>query len=141
MTMMNKPKPTSLLYESDKGDASAASQFITRLLHGATVIHMHHLMVTGPGSYAKHTALGFYNDLAEAADGLAEAYIGCTGMPLTFGGGSFTLGTDCVADVKALYEYVESARSAMGTESHIQNEIDSICTMLSSALYKLNRLS
>ena len=141
MTMMPKPKPMSLLYENDKGDASAASEFVSRLLHGATMIHMHHLMVTGQGSFAKHMALDMYNDLASAVDGLAEAYIGCTGMPLSFSGGQFTMGTDCVADVKALYEYVESARSAMGTESHIQNEIDGICTLLSSALYKLNRLA
>lgn len=143
MSMLTKPmsKPASLLYESDKGDASGASEFITRLLHGATMLHMHHLMVTGQGSFAKHMALDVYNDLASAADGLAEAYIGCTGTPLSFGGGSVTIGTDCTADVKALYEYVETSRNVMGSESHIQNEIDGICTLLSSVLYKLNRLS
>lgn len=138
MPMMKK---TSLLYGAEGSNASAASEFISRLMHGATMLHMHHLMVTGQSSFAKHMALDIYNDLASAVDGLAEAYIGCTGQPLSFAGGQFTLGTDCVADVKALYDYVETARDAMGTESHIQNEIDTICTLLSSALYKLNRLA
>lgn len=141
MSMYNKPKSASLLYENDKADASGASEFITRLLHGSTVIHMHHLMTTGPGSFAKHSALDIYNELASLTDGLAEAYMGCTGSALSFGGGSFAISGDCVADVQALYDYVETARTAMGSESHIQNEIDSICTLLSSALFKLNRLS
>jgi DNA-binding ferritin-like protein len=131
----------SLLYDSDTGDASAASEFIARLLNGATAIHMHHLMVTGAGSFARHMALGVYDDLTEATDKLAEAYIGCTGTPLVFKGGTVTMNPDCVAEVKALYEYVETARGAMGTESHIQNEVDGIATILSGALYKLTRLS
>lgn len=141
---MQLPKPSSsasMLYESGSGNAGGASEFISRLLHGSTMIHMHHLMVTGQGSFAKHMALDIYNDLASLADGLAEAYIGCTGIPLSFKGGSCTMGGDPVADIKALYEYVESARNSMGSESHIQNEIDTVCTLLSSALYKLNRLS
>lgn len=137
----SKPKMASLLYESDKGDASGASEFITRLLHGSTVIHMHHLMITGPGSFAKHSALDVYNELASLTDGLAEAYMGCTGQALVFGGGTFTMNGDCVAEVQALYEYVETARAAMGNESHIQNEIDGIATLLSSVLFKLNRLA
>jgi len=141
MSMYPNAKSASLLYESDKGDASAASEFITRLLHGVTMIHMHHLMVTGPGSFAKHKALDMYDDLANAVDALAEAYIGCTGTPLAFRGGQFTLGGDCVGDVQSLYEYIETARTAMGNETHIQNEIDGIATLLASALYKLNRLA
>lgn len=141
MQLPKMAKSASLLYESDKGDASGASEFITRLLHGSTMLHMHHLMVTGPGSFAKHSALDVYNELASLTDGLAEAYIGCTGTPLSFGAGSFTVSGDCVSDVKSLYEYVETSRAVMGNESHIQNEIDSVCTLLSSVLFKLNRLA
>jgi len=140
MSMLTKGP--SLLYGSDKGgDSTAASEFITRLLHGSTMLHMHHLMVTGPGSFAKHSALDVYNELASLTDDLAEAWMGCTGGTLSFQGGAMQIGTDCKADVQALYEYVESARAAMGSESHIQNEIDGICTLLSSVLFKLNRLA
>lgn len=134
--------PISLLYgdESSANDADA-SAFITTLMHGVTAIHMHHIMVTGTGSFAKHMALGVYDDLQEAVDGLAEAFIGCTGMALSFSGGTFELMDEAVQQVQAIYDYVETNRSMMGDESHIQNEIDGICTLLSSALYKLKRLS
>lgn len=136
--VMNKG---SLLYGADTADAGDAAGFITKLLHAATAIHMHHLMVEGPGSYAAHTALGMYNDLVDAADGLAESWMGCTGEKLTFSGGTFELGADPIATVRGVYDYVESQRGLMGTESHIQNDIDGICTLLSSTLYKLTRLA
>jgi hypothetical protein len=43
--------------------------------------------------------------------------------------------------VQKVYEYLEADRMVMGTESHIQNEIDAICTLISSTLYKLTRLA
>lgn len=134
--------PISLLYgdESSANDADA-SAFISTLMHGVTAIHMHHIMVTGAGSFAKHMALGVYDDLQGAVDGLAEAFIGCTGMALSFPAADFTMQSDPVAQVQVLYDYVEENRSMMGDESHIQNEVDAICTLLSSALYKLKRLS
>lgn len=132
----------TLLYGNDSsGNSSDASEFITRLLHGSTAVHMHHLMVEGPGSYAAHQALGMYSDLADLADGLAESYMGCTGQKLTFGGGSFTIAADPIAEVQGLYDYVESKRGMMGSESHIQNDIDEVCTLLASTLYKLKRLA
>lgn len=136
--VMNKG---SLLYGADTADAGGASGFISKLLHAATAIHMHHLMVEGPGSYAAHTALGMYNDLVDAADGLAESWMGCTGEKLKFSGGTFELGADPIATVRSVYDYVEANRGLMGTESHIQNDIDGVCTLLSSTLYKLTRLA
>lgn len=133
---------TSLLYGSEAGsDPKGASEFVTRLMHSANAIHMHHLMVEGPGSFAKHMALGVYGDLRDAVDGLAEAWMGCTGMKLKFGAGSFELAADPVAEVQKAYDYVEQNRMMMGTESHIQNEVDAICTLLSITLYKLTRLA
>lgn len=134
------PKGT-LLYGNDSADAGAASEFITKLLNAATAIHMHHLMVEGPGSYAAHTALGMYNDLVDAADGLAESWMGCTGGKLAFKGGSVEVAANPVAELKKIYEYVESNRAMMGSESHIQNDIDGICTLLSTTIYKLTRLA
>lgn len=131
----------SLLYGADTADAGGAAGFISKLLHAATAIHMHHLMVEGPGSYAAHTALGMYNDLVDAADGLAESWMGCTGEKLKFSGGTFELGADPIATVRSVYDYVEANRNLMGTESHIQNDIDGVCTLLSSTLYKLTRLA
>jgi len=133
---------SSLLYgNSDSADVGAASMFITKLMHASTAIHMQHLMVEGVGSFAAHMALGVYDSLRDATDGLAEAWMGCTGQMFKFSGGSFELAASGLAEVQKIYDYIENSRMAMGSESHIQNEIDGICTLLSSALYKLTRLS
>ena len=119
----------------------AASEFIARCLHGVTMAHMHHLMVMGQGSFAKHMALGeLYEGLQDKTDTLAEALMGCQDMGVVFTGGTFSISDNPIADVAQLYEYVEAQRLAVGYESHLQNIVDEICTVLSSALYKLRRL-
>lgn len=128
---------SSLLYgENDTADSGAATEFISRLLEAVKVIHMVHLMTQGPGSFAPHSALGVYDDLDSATDDLAEAWMGCTK-------GKFKFPVDVSsysAEVQKIYEYIEKNRMAMGSESHIQNEVDSICTLLSKALFKLDNL-
>lgn len=135
------PKGTLLYGAESHGSSSEASEFITRLMHASTAVHMHHLMVEGPGSYAAHQALGMYGDLADLADKLAESWMGCTGEMLSFGGGSFSIASDPMTEVQSLYDYVEAKRGMMGSESHIQNDVDEICTLLATTLYKLKRLA
>jgi hypothetical protein len=128
----------TLLYGMGK-DSKGAAAFITRLLHGATAVHMHHIAAS---SFAQHMALGeVYEGLTSAADSLAESYIGCSDQSLAFASGAFELSNDPIAEVQGLYEFVEGNRMMMGMESHIQNEVDGICTLLSSGLYKLKRLA
>jgi hypothetical protein len=43
--------------------------------------------------------------------------------------------------VEELYEYVSRNRSQMGDESHIQNSIDGILTLLATTKYKLVNLA
>ena len=132
----------SLLYGAEsKGDTKGASQFVSRVMHAANAIHMHHLMVEGPGSFAQHMALGVYGDLRDAVDGLAEAWMGCTGQKLSFTSGPFDLAASPLDELQKLYAYLEQNRQLLGTESHIQNEVDTLCTLVSSTLYKLTRLA
>lgn len=139
MTMMGT---SNLLYgSSGKGDSTGASQYISKIMHVANALHMHHLMVEGPGSYAAHQALGVYADLRDAADGLAEAWMGCTGQKLKFESGQFDLAATPLEECQKMYAYLEKNRQLMGSESHIQNEVDTICTLISSTLYKLTRLA
>ena len=139
MTMMSKG---SLLYGADsKGDTKGASQFVARVMHAANAIHMHHLMVEGAGSFAQHMALGVYDGLREAVDSLAEAWMGCTGQKLSFASGQFELAASPLDELQKLYSYLEQNRQLLGTESHIQNEVDALCTLVSSTLYKLTRLA
>lgn len=132
-------KPSSLLYGTEKNaDSGAATEFISKLFDAVTAIHKVHLMTTGPGSYAAHTALGVYSELEDAADGLAESWMGCTKGKFNFTGVDTS---NYSAEVQKIYDYIESNRMAMGSESHIQNDIDAICTLLSTALFKLNNLA
>lgn len=126
-----------------KGTPDAA-EFLAVLLHGVTATHMLHLLRKGPKAYARHIALGeLYDGLSDLTDSLAESYFGCyefiTEYPgITFP--TFDTATDPVAYVKELYEYVEDKRKAMGDESHIQNQVDELCSLLATAHYKLRDL-
>lgn len=123
-------------------NAKAASEFIARLLNGVTMFHMHHFMVTGQGSFAKHLGLGeLYASIEDLADGLAEEVIGTYDLPLGWTGEiKFTITGNPIADTQALYDYIEATRSVLGAKSHIQNSVDGLCTALAHALYKLRRL-
>jgi len=122
-----------------------AAEFIAVLLHGVTAIHMLHLLCRGPGSYAQHVALGdLYGGLEELADDLAESYFGCASLIEEYPGTkfpTFTTKSDPLAYVTQLYEYVEEKREKMGDESHIQNIVDEICSLVSTAKYKLKELA
>ena len=121
-----------------------AAEFIAVLLHGVTATHMLHLLCRGPGSYAQHVALGdLYEGLEDLADSLAEAYFGCASLIEEYPGTkfpTFTTKSDALAYVTQLYEYVEEKREKMGDESHIQNIVDEICSLISAAKYKLKEL-
>lgn len=120
----------TLLY--DKPDSGAATTFVLRLLNFAVTAHMHHLATT---SYAQHMALGgLYEGLPGLVDSVAEAFMGCSGQ-------RFAQQGDPIADVQAVYDYVEANRGKLGNESHIQNEVDNICNLLASTLYKLKNLT
>jgi len=132
----------TLLYgnmENDKSDAGAASQFIEKLLMAVHVIHKVHLMTTGPGSFAAHEALGeVYSNLEDDLDRVAEVYMGCQNAALSFKDVDMsTYG----AEAWKIYDYIESNRMMMGTETHIQAAIDDLLNNLARDLFKLDRLA
>ena len=132
----------TLLYgnmEGDNSDSSAAAQFIEKLLVAVDSIHKVHLMTTGPGSFAAHEALGdVYSNLEDGLDDLAESYMGCQSTGLEFKGVDVS---SYAAETRKIYEYIETNRMMMGTESHIQNKVDEILDGLSRSLFKLDRLA
>ena len=134
------------LTEGSEGKRQEAAEFLTMLLHAVTATHMLHLLRKGPKAYARHVALNeVYDGLSDLTDKLAEAYFGCDsgGLVTEYPGikfPSFDADTDPLAYVKEIYGYVESERKSMGDESHIQNIVDEICSLLSTAIYKLRDL-
>jgi DNA-binding ferritin-like protein len=132
----------TLLYgnmEGESTDASASALFIEKLLMAVDTIHKAHLMVSGPGSFAAHEALGeTYAALDEGLDALAESYMGCYGVGMEFKGVDVS---SYSAEVRKIYDYMEANRAMMGTESHIQNKVDEIIDALARSLFKLDRLA
>lgn len=141
MSIMRKSAVTLLYGDMDRdyADSTEASKFITTLLDAVIAIHKVHFMVTGNGSYAAHQALGdAYKDLHEGTDELAGSIMGCQQIGLTFSGINML---SSGAEVRKIYEYIETNRIMAGEESHIQNVVDEILDKLSKALFRLNRLS
>lgn len=121
--------------------AKPQSDLISKLLH-VTAAHMLHLQAKGPGSFAAHKALGnLYEELGELTDSLAEECMGVHGVIDSFPAEKFTPPKNAVDFVEELYRYVTNNRSQIGSESHLQNTVDSILSLLASTLYKLKNLS
>lgn len=130
---------STLLSNSDKKGAAA---FVIKLLHAVTGAHILHLQQTGPGSYARHIALGdFYSELEDLADAVAEDWQGLHGLIDAYPAGFDMPSGDPYAYVKGLYDFVQGSRKVMGSESHIQNNIDEICSLMTRTMYKLKNLA
>jgi hypothetical protein len=114
--------------------------FISTLLHSATLTHLMHFKTT---SYSQHVALAAYYDaIPELVDGLVESIQGAYEQiiepyPSMFGNGN---GDDPLAYMISLRNYVRDYRGQMPQDSEIQNEIDTIATLLNQTVYKLKFL-
>ena len=104
--------------------------------------HRAHLRVTGPGSYAKHTALGdFYEAIIDNADSITEAYQGrhdiieIPYLPMIDE-------EDPVKALEQLLEDIENLRydAVDKKDTAIQNLIDTAVETFLSTLYKLRHL-
>lgn len=119
---------------------NSIAQFIQELLHCVTNTHLLHLQST---SYSQHMALGaFYPELEELTDGLAESIQGKYGL-LTGYTNKYTLRpNDPVAYLEQISGYVETSRRAewYPKDSEIQNDTDTIQTLINSTIYKLRYL-
>lgn len=118
-------------------------QLIALLFLARDLAHREHLRVTGPGSFAKHMALGeFYPAIVELADKLAEAYQGRNGiiedMPLLENEG----GDAIVGVLERHVDWIKINRytAVPRDDSTIQNIIDKIVGQYLSTLYKLKFL-
>jgi DNA-binding ferritin-like protein len=123
-------------------DQETVGEFIGTLLHSATVTHFMHLQVTGEGSNAKHMALAaYYDGIVDLVDGLAEAIQGSEleiikAYPKMFPNVSI----EPVAYMESLKQFVEINRESVSDASNVQNEIDTIVSLIDSTIYKLTFL-
>jgi len=121
-------------------DNQLVGTFVSTLLHSATLTHLMHFKTK---SYSQHVALNaYYDEIPELVDSLVESIQGAyetiiEPYPSMFGNGN---GEDPLAYIISLRNYVRDYRKDMPQDSEIQNEIDSIATLLNQTVYKLKFL-
>lgn len=104
--------------------------------------HRAHLRVTGPGSFAKHSALGdFYTEIIDNADSIVEAYQGRHSiieipyLPMPEEDDPVKVLEQLLDDIEKIrYDAVDKKDTA------IQNLIDEAVETFLSTLYKLRNL-
>jgi DNA-binding ferritin-like protein len=120
-------------------------QLASLLLHSRTQTHSFHLGVKGVGAFSAHSALQlYYLNIAGLVDGLVEAYQGQYGLiklqPVS--------GLDTNNDIKNVIAYFDKLITVVAKlrkdeklqMSWLQNDIDTIVTLLYSTKYKLTNL-
>ncbi len=122
-------------------------EMIATLFLSREFAHRRHLLVTGPGSFAAHTALGaFYDDIIERADAIAEAYQGRNGLMDEIPYLDGPTGRKSIAATATWLEgqmnKIEEMRydCCPKTDTPVQNLIDEAIATYLSVLYKLRNL-
>jgi len=126
------PNPTKLM-----------ASFISTLFSSRTQAHIFHLQVTGPGSFAAHSALNtYYDEIIGLVDGIVESYQGRYGIITGYKGEGQWIEdiTQVVKYFDALCMYVEKNRGSLAQDSYIQNQIDEVVALIESTKYKLSKL-
>jgi hypothetical protein len=123
-----------------KGEKNKFTEMISLLLHSRTQSHTFHLQTK---SYSEHIALnGYYDGIGDLVDGLVESYQGKYGILENYKSYDITNyknGEDTIKYLKGLCKKIESLRDCC-KDSYIQNQIDTVCELLNSTLYKLRFL-
>lgn len=118
-------------------NAAKAAMLVSRCFNARTQAHVLHL---GTKSYSEHMALGaFYSEIGELVDGFAEAFQGLTGELLRVPAVPMKAET-AVQMLESLQDWIDGNREEICDVSNIQNEIDSVMTLVQSTLYKLKFL-
>jgi hypothetical protein len=112
------------------------------LLQSRTQTHSFHLGVKGIGSHSAHIALGeYYDSIGGLIDGLVEVYQGKEGLIQVSGIGVL----DKNNDIKNIIKYFETLCNMVAKlrtnpklqDSWIQNDIDTVVSLLYKTKYKL----
>jgi hypothetical protein len=114
-------------------------KLIMRLFHARTAAHVLHLKSR---SYSQHKALNeFYDEVVGFADTLAESYQGEYGLIDDYGV-PYKAYDDPMPMLEDLVEWIEDHRDECcdGEDTHIQNVIDEVVTLIRSTQYKLRFL-
>ena len=119
-------------------------ELVSRTFGIRNAAHLAHWRAKGPGSFAKHMALGdFYDDIIEKVDTIVEAYQGCYGELI----GVVKLAAqdtkrDILAAITEEYDWIMENREAIAeNNTSLENMIDDLCATYEKVLYKLKFLA
>ncbi len=123
--------------ETNNGDFA---EMMSILLHSQTQVHTLHLQTE---SYSEHKALqNYYEGIDGIVDGLVESFQGKYGIIKGYKSmdlQEWKSTEDTVKYMKSLCEKVIELRDCC-EDSYIQNQIDTVCELINSTLYKLRFL-
>lgn len=116
------------------------AEMASLLFHSQTQVHMLHLQTT---SYSEHKALqNYYEGIDGLIDGLVESFQGKYGILNGYKSYDIDGYKSTESTIKYLQELcgkVEDLRDCCD-DSYIQNQIDTVCELINSTLYKLRFL-
>ena len=128
-----------ILTEQKNGNNDYA-EMISLLLHSRTQAHTLHLQTE---SDPEHMALnGYYDGIGDIVDGLVESYQGKYGIIKGYKSYDIVEYKSTESTIKYLKDLcgkVEKLRDCC-KDSYIQNQIDTVCELINSTLYKLRFL-
>lgn len=115
------------------------------LLNSVTKVHLNHLLVSGPGSFAAHKAMNeFYDEIGDHGDKLIEEYQGAVEKLLEFPQNSsfppMKNAENCLSYLRGLYARINQLQAVM-PYSEMINRLDEVKSLINSTKYKLLFLS
>ena len=113
---------------------------ISLLFLARDVAHREHLRTD---SFSKHMALGsFYDEIIDAADAIAESYMGSYGVLKDFPIQASQSSTDIIKELEKHVTWIDNNRykACDKDDTPLQNLIDNAVEIYLSTLYKLKRL-
>lgn len=133
-------KQKGLLTEQKDNSKKDFTEMMSLLLHSKTQAHTFHLQCK---SYAEHMALNnYYDSIDDITDGLVESYQGKYSILKGYKSYPIEDYKDSTATInyfKELCDKVTDLRTCC-KDSYIQNQIDNVCELINSTLYKLRFL-
>lgn len=129
-----------VLSEQKKPKTNDFAEMVSLLLHSRTQAHILHLQTK---SYPEHMALNaYYDGITALIDGLVESYQGQYGIIENYKSydiQNYKSTDDTIKYLTGICEKVNKLRDCC-KDSYIQNQIDTICELVNSTLYKLKFL-
>jgi hypothetical protein len=131
---------TNTVNEQKESGKKDFTEMVSHLLHSQTQVHAFHLQTK---SYAEHKALQkYYEDVNDLIDTLVESYQGKYSILKGYKNYPIEDYKDTTTTINYLKDLCEKVEELRGCckESYIQSQIDLVCELINSTLYKMRFL-